>query len=213
MKELAKAMLAFQTEPPAISLDATNPHFGSKFASLGGVVAAVRPALTKHGLVVTQLPTVTGDGSSALETRLIHAESGEQLTSTMSLMLTKPDPQSQGSALTYARRYALLAILGLVGDADDDATAAQPARAGAAKDPDPHGLHASSAAAVEPGQVLVPFGKHKGSKVSDVPASYWEWWLAQDGNKNPEVLAAVELHLGLTGVAASAPSDTDDIPF
>lgn len=77
--------------------------------------------------------------------------------------------------------------------------------------PDPHGLQASRADAVQPGQVIVPFGKHKGKTVQEVPASYWDWWLAQDGNKNPEVLAAVELHLGLT---TAAPVDDDlDLPF
>ena len=46
--------------------------------------------------------------------------------------------------------------------------------------------------------------------MAEVPTSYWEWWLAQDGNKNPEVLAAVELHLGLS---ATPSGDLDDIPF
>lgn len=78
---------------------------------------------------------------------------------------------------------------------------------------DPHGLQASSAATVDPQQMLVPFGKHKGKKISEVPTSYWEWWLGQDGNKNPEVLAAVELHLGLTATPAAGGSDLDDIPF
>lgn len=79
-------------------------------------------------------------------------------------------------------------------------------------EPDTHGLAGSRADAVTPGQVLVPFGKHKGKTVSDVPASYWEWWLAQDGQKNPEVLAAVELHLGLTSQPVGVPDDLD-IPF
>ena len=80
---------------------------------------------------------------------------------------------------------------------------------------DPHGLQASRADAVQPAQMIVPFGKHKGKKVSEVPTSYWEWWLAQDGNKNPEVLAAVELHLGLAEIAANGPAPADDldIPF
>ena len=78
---------------------------------------------------------------------------------------------------------------------------------------DPHGLQSSSAAAVQPSQIIVPFGKHKGKTVQDVPTSYWEWWLAQDGNKNPELLAAVELHLGLTASPTGAPDLDDDIPF
>jgi len=80
---------------------------------------------------------------------------------------------------------------------------------------DPHGLQASRADAVPVDQVIVPFGKHKGKAVRDVPRDYWEWWLKQDGAKNPEILAAVEFHLGLTAqpVGPGAPSDLDDIPF
>lgn len=75
------------------------------------------------------------------------------------------------------------------------------------------GLQASRADAVQPSQMVVTFGKHKGKKVGDVPRDYWDWWLGQDGNKNPELLAAVELHLGLTAEPVGAPDDIDDIPF
>ena len=82
--------------------------------------------------------------------------------------------------------------------------------------PDPHGLQASRGDAVQPGQVIVTFGKYKGKQIKDVPSSYFEWWLKQDGAKNPEILAAVELHLGLTAFPPSAPGGADldaDIPF
>jgi uncharacterized protein (DUF3820 family) len=76
---------------------------------------------------------------------------------------------------------------------------------------DVHGLQSSRADAVQPGQVIVPFGKHKGTQVKDVPRNYWDWWLAQDGKKDPVVLAAVELHLGLTAPELAA--DLDGLPF
>jgi uncharacterized protein (DUF3820 family) len=208
MSDLAQALHAFQADAPPIHLDATNPHFRNSYASLGGVVGAVRPVLNKHGLVYAQLPTHLG-GLPALRTVVIHAESGEELESVMPLILPKQDPQGYGSALTYARRYALLSILGLVGDEDDDANAATPQSSAGDVPADPHGLQASRADAVTPSDVLVPFGKHKGKKVSEVPRSYWEWWLAQDGRKDENVRAAVELHLGLQGATA----DTDDLPF
>jgi uncharacterized protein (DUF3820 family) len=152
---------------------------------------------------------MTPDGAPALETRLIHAESGEQITSHMPLVLTKQDPQSQGSALTYARRYALLAILGLVGDEDDDASRAQ--------SPDPAYQEARADNGVPIAQTIIPFGKHKGEYLGSAPTSYWEWWLASDHAAKPdlqEFRAKVELHLGLTGVAPGAPDDLlDDIPF
>ena len=79
---------------------------------------------------------------------------------------------------------------------------------------DPHGLQESRADAVQPAQVIVPFGKHKGKTISDVPASYWEWWLAQDGKKDEAFKAAVELHMGLSAVVAGGVNDDlDDIPF
>jgi uncharacterized protein (DUF3820 family) len=244
--ELAKALHAFQKDAPPVHLDATNPHFRNRYASLAGVVGAVRPVLNKHGLVYTQLPTLL-DGVPALRTSVIHAESGDEISDVMPLTVSKADAQGYGSALTYARRYALLSVLGLVADEDDDANGASGGKpvstdvqgdrptggaasahsgassagavrpvatneAKAAAPADPHGLQESRADAVQPGQVIVPFGKHKGTMVKDVPQSYWDWWLAQDGNKNPEVLAAVELHLGLTATPSGENVDLD-IPF
>ena len=209
---LATALLHFQAEAPPIHLDATNPHFHSKFASLGNVVSAVRPVLNKHGLVYAQFPTNI-DGAPALETMLIHAESGEDIAAVTPLILAKSDPQGYGSALTYARRYALLSILGLVGDEDDDANAAQP-EPQASRRADVNGLQSSRADAVQPGQFIVNFGKkHKGKKVEDVPREYWEWCFNEGAKLPDDLRAAVELHLGLTSVAAGAPDDLDDIPF
>lgn len=216
MSALAKALLAFQKDPPPIHLDATNPHFNSKFASLGGVVAAVRPALTKHGLVVTQLPTVTADGAPALETRLIHAESGEALSSHMPLLAAKQDPQAQGSALTYARRYALLAILGLVGDADDDANGAQPRNGASRGDAR---VAAAVANAPNAADVTVHFGTNSGKRLGDLTKRQLEWY-AHTWTPNPDfandqdqwLKAAAQLLVD--GVAApAATDDLSDIPF
>jgi uncharacterized protein (DUF3820 family) len=205
--DLGKALHAFQKDAPPIHLDATNPHFNSKFASLAGVVSAIRPALNKHGLVYTQFPTNI-DGQPALETMLIHAESGQDIAAVTPLVLAKNDPQGYGSALTYARRYALLSILGLVGDEDDDANSATPHNG------DVHGLQESRADNVAPHTMVVGFGKHKGKQVHEVPRDYWEWWLGQDGKKDEVLRAAVELHLGLTDThAVGAPNPDDDIPF
>jgi hypothetical protein len=124
---LAQALVAFQAEAPHIKLDGKNPHFNSKFATLAGIMDAVRPVLAKHGLVVAQHPSCAGTAENplpALRTVLLHA-SGEREEDVMLLAVDRPGPQAQGSALTYARRYAVLAILGLVGDEDDDAESAE----------------------------------------------------------------------------------------
>jgi hypothetical protein len=120
---LAEALVAIQADAPTIALDGVNPHFKSKYPSLAGVMEKVRPVIARNGVAITQLPT-TLEGAPALTTRLIHAASEQSIESTMLLLPAKPDPQGQGSALTYARRYMVLAMLGLVGDEDDDANAA-----------------------------------------------------------------------------------------
>jgi hypothetical protein len=70
--------------------------------------------------VLIQAPTHI-DGAPALSTTLYHPESDTNLQSVMPLMLAKDDPQGQGSAITYARRYSLMGMLSLVADVDDDA--------------------------------------------------------------------------------------------
>ncbi|TXH49108.1 MAG: ERF family protein [Desulfurellales bacterium] len=119
---LASALVAAQGEMPAVTPDSTNPHFGSKFVSLGKLLASVRPVLNKHGIAVLQMPAKDDDGSPVLVTRLLHT-SGEATESTMPLILTKIDPQGQGSALTYAKRYALAAVLAIADQEDDDGNA------------------------------------------------------------------------------------------
>lgn len=112
-------LLAAQGEMPNLQKTGLNPHFGNKYVPLEELMEKVIPVLNKHGLVLMQLPTVV-DGHAGLTSSLIH-RSGERIESTMLLMCAKDDPQGQGSAITYARRYALMSMLGLSADADDDA--------------------------------------------------------------------------------------------
>lgn len=122
---LFRALLAFQAEAPTIQKDALNPHFKNKYVSLDKLMENVLPILSKHGLVWITQPGRYEEGlAPCLEYRLVHADSGEELLGSMPLMLTKQDPQGQGSAITYARRYSLMAVLGLVANDDDDANAA-----------------------------------------------------------------------------------------
>ncbi len=123
---LAEALVAFHGEAPVIVKDSVNPHFKSKFASLDAIMASVRPVLTRHGLAISQHPTALESGMPALRTILLHT-SGDKYQDIMPLAVDKPGPQALGSALTYARRYAVLAVLGLVADEDDDANTAQKA--------------------------------------------------------------------------------------
>ena len=122
---LAKAMLKVQKQlRPAIK-DNYNNFTQSKYATLNSVMEACSEALIDAGIWVTQYPVPVEDGSSnlGLITKLVHAESGEWQESKIVMPLAKADPQAYGSALTYARRYGLSSMVGLVTE-DDDANAA-----------------------------------------------------------------------------------------
>lgn len=112
--ELSKALIVFHKEVKPIAKTATNPFFKSKYATLGSIQKAIKEPLAKAKLSYVQLPD-----EMKLATILMH-ESGEFVTASMDLLLDKQSPQGQGSALTYARRYALSAILGLDTEEDDD---------------------------------------------------------------------------------------------
>lgn len=123
MTELAKAMLKVQQALMPVTKDAENPFVKSKYATLNVVMDACRSALLANGIWVSQFPVPVETGCLGLVTKLIHAESGEWQASCMVMPLAKADPQGYGSALTYARRYALATMVGLV-TVDDDAEAA-----------------------------------------------------------------------------------------
>jgi hypothetical protein len=121
--DIAKALLEAQKEFPAIKKDSDNPYFNSRYASLDSILSVVLPILHKHGLFVTQYP-VDLDGRVGVQTQITHAESGQTIVSSFTLNLTKNDPQGAGSAITYARRYAIQAMLGLNIENDDDGNSA-----------------------------------------------------------------------------------------
>lgn len=126
--ELAKAMVKFHSEVGKVSKDAANPFFKNKYASLSNIIEAVTKPLNDNGLSVLQLPSIEG-----LTTMLLH-ESGEWISSVSSTPVKdQTDPQKLGSAITYARRYALGAILSLNIDEDDDGQKAATPKRQAAK--------------------------------------------------------------------------------
>ena len=113
-----KAQKAFG---PALK-SSQNPHFKSRYADLSACVEAVVEALNANGIALTQHTHQT-DGGVCVETILLH-ESGEELSfGKLFVPSSKNDAQGYGSALTYARRYSLMAACGLAPE-DDDGNAA-----------------------------------------------------------------------------------------
>ncbi len=121
---LYEAILAVQAEVPTLVKDSENSHFRNRYTSLDAIVKTVGPILHKHKLVWMTLPGTDTNGQPALLYRLAHVPTGEVLEGTMPLLLSKQDAQGHGSAITYARRYTLCAVLNLVADDDDDGNAA-----------------------------------------------------------------------------------------
>lgn len=116
IKSLSTALLAFHKEIGTVYKSETNPFFKSKYADLSTILSAIQKPLENSKLVITQHPT----DENTLATLMVHTESGEYILSSYKMTPAKNDPQGQGSLITYARRYALGAILSLNIDVDDD---------------------------------------------------------------------------------------------
>ena len=121
--KLAAAQCKAQAEMGGAVKDAKNPFFKSSYADLTSVIIAIKEPFANNGLSYSQFPvTSEGGGGIGVVTILMHT-SGQWLESEFYLPLAKKDPQGGGSAITYARRYALQAMAGIP-TADDDAEAA-----------------------------------------------------------------------------------------
>lgn len=200
--KLAAALSAFLGDVKDPALDGVNPHFRSKYASLPGVLQAVRPLLAKHKLAVTQAPEIR-DGKLVMLTRLMHAD-GEVIDSAMPLP-ESTNMQALGSAMTYARRYSLTALLGVAGDEDDDGNASTPApptkatiTAKAQPTPPPPANHEDVPFpnGIDPAaddvvlvadwtETPIPAGKHKGKLLSELQPTSAEWFAKNYKAKHP----------------------------
>jgi len=114
INELAAALAKAQGEMTAARKDAINPHFGKTYATLASAIEASRLPLSKNNLSFSQFV----ETNNTLTTILFHS-SGQWLKSTMSFVTVKNDMQGLGSAITYAKRYALCAMLGIASEDDD----------------------------------------------------------------------------------------------
>jgi hypothetical protein len=115
---LVKALIKAKASISPVAKTKENPFFKSKYADLGTIDEAVKGPLKDNGLVVVQTTEVIS-GQAVLVTTLLH-DSGQWIEGQYPLNPVKNDPQGLGSATTYARRYALSALLGVICDEDDD---------------------------------------------------------------------------------------------
>jgi hypothetical protein len=120
-KNIDEVILLIQANPPVLVKD-QDGQVGSqktKYANLIQVNEKVLPLLNANGVIYTCLPNVQDDGRFALEYELLHVKSGTAKRGKYALKLSE-QPMQMGSAITYARRYALLAVLGIVAENEDD---------------------------------------------------------------------------------------------
>ena len=196
INELAAAIVKAQLALVPAVKDHVNPFFKSKYADLPSVWEAAS-SFRENGIAITQSPMDAPDEYIVLDTQLSHI-SGQWMRSRLKIRVAKNDPQGYGSALTYARRYALGCMTGIVTEEDDDGNAAsmqqkertyqaaqqhkQTAQAKIAelreegeKMPMPPSLHDDT----HPADAAAPFtwrmGKHKGKPITEIPLDYLTW--------------------------------------
>ena len=184
-KNIISALVKAQAAIGArVKKDAKNPHFRNDYATLDAVLSQVSPHLAEHGLFLTQ-ETRAAQGGVEVATFIFH-ESGESVEfDPIFVPATKQDAQGYGSAMTYARRYALLGVFGLA-PSDDDGNAAaasappQPITAGqvAQVRQSIAGVGADEAKFL---QFLAARGKTTINSVEDIPAKML-----------PDAMAAIE---------------------
>ena len=117
--QLYEALAKAQVQMPKAKINRTNPHYRNNYADLASIMDSCKAVLSNNGLCIMQIINVEDGGVTYLITRLAHV-SGEYIESKFLLNPEKNTLQGLGSALTYAKRYSLASLLGIVADEDDD---------------------------------------------------------------------------------------------
>lgn len=125
-ENLIAALAKVQGSLPSIHKDATGNY--GKYVTLDAIHESVLPLLSANGLAWITMPTYDDNGEPVLEYKLMHT-SGEKLEGRMRMYVSQPNSQQAGSAITYAKRYAICAVVGVTADEDDDGEAAKTAPA------------------------------------------------------------------------------------
>lgn len=131
---LTKSLIAVQQSVQGAKPNKANPHLKNKYADLAAVWDTCRELLATNGMAVTHTFRESPNADTVTCVATLLHESGEYLTSSLTLKPGKTTPQEMGSAITYARRYTLAALVGIVVDDDDDGAKASTAK------PEPKGV-------------------------------------------------------------------------
>ncbi len=119
-----KKLFTLQQEIGKISKSQENPFYKSRYFDINKLLEQLQPLLEKHKLLILQPLSSIGE-RPAIETIILDAETGDQLTRSITPLPDLQDPQKLGSAITYYRRYSLQSLLGLQAE-DDDGNSAIP---------------------------------------------------------------------------------------
>ncbi len=119
MDAIVPALFTFQENVGPLIKDTDNEYFRSKYADLASVLEVVKPPLRAAGMLLVQGASTNGGESVNVETTVFHVASLQWVRSILTLRPEKPTPQGCGSAITYARRYGLLAMCGIAAEDDD----------------------------------------------------------------------------------------------
>src|SRR6266705_2669653 len=119
MDAIVPALFTFQENVGPLIKDTDNEYFKSKYADLAAVLDVVKPPLRDAGLLLVQGASTNGGESVNVETTIFHVTSLQWVRTILTLRPEKPTPQGCGSAITYARRYGLLAMCGIAAEDDD----------------------------------------------------------------------------------------------
>lgn len=177
MKEISAALVKAQRAFGPALKTSTNPDFRSKYADLAACVEAVIEALNENGIALMQLTEPSPDGVT-VETLFLH-ESGERMTAGKLFVPAEArNAQKFGSALTYARRYSLMAATGIAPEDDDGNEASAPAK--------PATKPVAKPQAKDLSQYVVPFGKYKGQNICSIDPTELEDYLYFLNNKAAE---------------------------
>ena len=240
--KLFTALIAAIAETKDVHADSNNPHYGSRYASLGAHLSALKPIFAKHGLAIVQLP-MSQPGTVGLLTSVIHKDGGHMEAYIGIPTTEKTDAQKTGSTISYLRRYALASLAGCATEDDDGEATVRPTQSVAKTNYIPNPTHASVATVAAPAVkasgsataedlgITLAFGKFKGQTIGQVVAtkegkSWLEWMskqelkMAPDGKpykKDVQLREAVARALSGGAAVAAAPvaedEPFDDVPF